>query len=260
MKKISKFMFLSAMLFTALLSSCGTTKVQDSVVQNDGTISSGEEYTEKKEGPSNQKEKEKSFLEKLWGSHKFIDLDMTTIYTNTVTGKLKKQDCTIVYFDKEKMAGFGSQYVMAYYYVSFSDNSRKKLANAYELYLSDFQNKKLDRENKKSQKVYGDIDIRLDWGTVKSSTPNWGTGKAQLGYKFKEGSPYFTITIYPISNEKFKEDQDAYTPQSMLLTYSMTKAQGAEIKNFLSDEYLRPYMNIAEERKEESVKVEKDDY
>lgn len=242
---MKKSLKITTLLLSALfvLNSCNSTKQPDSVADEylDGTV-----QTNNSDSKSEQKSKENKegfSLKNFWGSHKFIDLDETTLYTQTITSNLQQQNAVITYFDKEKVAGFGSQYLMAYYYVSLTPEGRKTLATAYDLYIHDFDNKKLDRKDKKSIKQYGSCEVRLDWGTIKSSTPNYGIGKAYFGYKFKNNSPYFCITIYPIDNEKAKEDRDAYPLQSMLLTYCFTKAQGASLKQFLSDEYLEPYIN-----------------
>ena len=56
-----------------------------------------------------------------------------------------------------------------------------------------------------------------------------------FGYKFKEKSPYFCITIYPAFNE-YSNVTEAADKESLMLTYYFTKAQLLELKSMLSEE------------------------
>ena len=103
------------------------------------------------------------------------------------------------------MTGWGSYYLLAYYYIQFDDANRWKLLNAIDNYFSDFENKNLQRKGKDTERTYGKVSYRLDWGSVSSTTQNHGTGDGYMGYNFMKGSPYFTIKNFPFKNDHFDD-------------------------------------------------------
>ena len=128
-----------------------------------------------------------------------------------------------------------------------------------ETYLSDFENKRLKRDLNSSFKIYGQADVRLRWGALNNSTPNNGIGTMNLGYKFKDKSPYFTITIYPTFNEHSKTT-DSVTKESMMLSYYFTRAQIADFISMLSDESIANSLSDYTDDEYYQNKVKIDDY
>lgn len=251
-----KKLLFTSLLTLALLSMFACTS---SKASSDSYDSEKEDEVAEQETETNKKS-EFSWA-KAFGSNKFTLLDETPFYTATFTNNLDPQTATIAVYDKKKIAGFGSQYMLAYYFVSFENTGRKELKAALKQYLKDFEEKKLERKGKNTYKKYGYIDVRLDWGTIQNSTPNYGTAKACIGYKFKNDSPYFTITIFPTEN--LREDLSPVDKMpSMKLNYFMTKAQATDLTNYLSDDYLGKYLKLDKPAEEETEKQEiiKDEY
>lgn len=178
-------------------------------------------------------------------TNKFILADDISLFTENAVGALKQKNGTITVYPKEKLLGFGSPYLLAYYLFFVNAENAEVLEKAVATYLNDFENKKLER-NKKTIKKYGKADATLYWGTTKSSTPNNGKGKCNLGYKFVDKSPYFTITFYPIYNEYCSINTGA-DKESIQLTYYFTKAQAKELVSFISKENINSVFEIYEE-------------
>lgn len=170
-----------------------------------------------------------------------IPFDTTSFFTPKVFGGLYQQPATILIHLKDKTAGFGSKYQSAYYIVQFSDESRQALTKGFENYLSDFANKRLNRKNHNSLRAYGKIPVKILWGSVSSSTPNYGYGEMKIGYEFYKGSPYFVLSCNKIENEKHKEVGDAAMKESMPLTYYFNKELGNDIVSKLSNENVSRY-------------------
>ncbi|MCQ2587320.1 MAG: hypothetical protein MJ174_04325 [Treponema sp.] len=240
MKK-NKILFASivaAQLLTSI--SCGSTEPiqEDNYSSTQSTI-----IVPREAGNSSETNKNTNFWGKLFGTDKFIELDDMSICTQNMLFKVDRQDGVIIVQTKSKTVGFGSQYNGAYYYVTFDDNSRLLLNDAVNKYLSDFEEKKLDRKNSKSYKIYGSVKCRLDWGTFKISTPNNANATAYLGYKFDGKSPYFTITIYSAKNNMCDGPQSSYPMESMNLNYYLTKAMATDLVNKISNENINDYLN-----------------
>ena len=182
--------------------------------------------------------------------------DETTVFTNGITGKPVQKDAIVVLNTKDGTAGFGTSYLAAYYYVQMNENARHKFAKAVDSYFSDFENKRLNRKNKKSSKIYGSADVKIHWGSLKSSTPNNGSGPMQLGYAFINQSPYFTLTIMPVKNNYYDVVGESTTVESLGLKYYLTKAQAKQLTDMLSEEKISEYLGISKP----FIPVENDEY
>ncbi len=183
----------------------------------------------------NNSKKNSSGILSFFSKSKYFEYDEASVFTQTALGSLKQYPAALIYNQKTQKFGFGSVYLAAYYYFQMDNEGRKKFSDAVNNYISDFSEKRLKRDLKKSTKVYGKINCYLNWGTVKSSTPNNGSGEAYLGYKFKDKSPYFTISVPAVYNN-YSEITDTVSRESLSLTYYMTKAQALQLAALLSDE------------------------
>lgn len=167
----------------------------------------------------------------------YYKFDETTLFVKEITG-LKEKKVTNVIRTDNLMAGWGSAYMAAYYFVQFDQQNRAALAKAVNLYFSDFDNKRLQRKGKNTDRAYGKITYRIDWGTISSSTPNNGTGQGYVGYEFVKGSPYFTISNFPFENDYYERSGGASTRESMQLKYYFTRAQLSRLLKILSEDNL----------------------
>lgn len=252
MKKTTLLVFTLSFIFAA--TSCTSTKnneineIQDSYESETGLKTS--EKTKKKS------KFDISSLLKFGNAGDYISFDNADIYTKTAFGSLKKQQADVVIYTKDGKIGFGSNYMSAYYYFLFDTSSLNKLEETYNSYLRDFETKKLNRKEKNKFKKYGRIKVDLKWGTIKTSTPNNGSGYAYIGYDFIDKSPYFHLSIQPVYN-LYSEITDGASRDSLQLKYYFTKAQMKDLLEKLSDETVTAYLK--EEENFDST-VTSDDY
>ncbi len=249
MKLVKTIMKTAGVLLAAsmLFCSCQSTKTSDSTtVQSDSeyNVPSEDEVAVKPESEGEVYEsgtsepQSDSFLSRLTqGSVKFKEAGTFELSTTGFNAKLKKQEATFMLDAKNYNAGFGSPIMAAYYVVLMDQKTRSVFINAVNSYLSDFENKKLNRKDKKSYKRYGKSGATIYWGVIKSQTSNYAYPDAFFGYTFKDKSPYFTITMYPTVNEKRKVD-DSVAEESMIVNFYFTKAQARTLADFLAEDNL----------------------
>lgn len=237
MKKLH-LLILSLVCFTILATSCSSNKSSDFAVSEDSSPTLNGKKTVK--APAQKKQ---FVLFKYGNVGDYIQVDNSSVFTPNVLGALKQKKATVVIYPKQELAGFGSPYLAAYYYLFMNETSRNNLRKAVDNYFSDFENKRLLRDGKNTDKIYGKTDVNLRWGTLSNSTPNNGDAVMNLGYVFKKGSPYFSITIYPTFN-KYSEVTSAVDRESMMLTYYFTKAQISEILSMLDEDMITEQFNI----------------
>lgn len=179
----------------------------------------------------------KSFFEdffSLGNKDDFVQYDTSTVFTKNAGG-IKEKKITMVINTDNYSAGFGCNYMTNYYILTFDEDARNILKKSAEQYFSDFENKLLNRKNNKTYQAYGKIPYHLDWGTVASSTPNFGDGKGYCGYEFVNNSPYFTISNFPFPNGYFEEVLGNATRESLALKFYFTKAQLKQLIELLDN-------------------------
>ncbi|MBE6361906.1 MAG: hypothetical protein E7059_10710 [Treponema bryantii] len=248
----SKVLLCLSIFTLFLLSACSSTK-SDFALTEDATETLNKSTNKKKKA-----EKKQFVLFKYGNIGDYISVDETSVFVPNAFGVLKQKRATVTIDPKLQEAGFGSPYLAAYYYLFLDSDSRKYLMNAIDNYFSDFENKRLKRDYGSSFKVYGKTPVRLRWGTLSNSTPNNGETEMNLGYKFKEKSPYFIITIYPAFNE-YSNVTDAVDRESMMLTYYFTKAQLLDLKSMLDNEVISKTL-IDFNSDDVVIETESDDY
>lgn len=247
-KLLSKKIILAGLSALFVLSSCSSSKTSFSVLENASEKSS-------KDVPGQKK----FVLFKYGNVGDYITIDETSVFTTTPVGSLKQKAATVTVDPKKKMAGFGSGYMAAYYYLFLEKSSREMLRNAINDYFNDFDNKNLKRKAGNTNDVYGKIPVTLRWGTLSNSTPSNGTGKMYCGYKFNKKSPYFAITIYPVHNNRY-EIVDTVETESLLLNYYFTRAQLKELLNMMTEENIEKIYNEYSDVGNKGVVHSADDY
>ena len=237
-----------ASLFALMLSSCTSTKNQETVPVDDydsQSVSSDTDVnlnkTENQKVNTNKKN-EKNAFEKFFtfgNKDDFVYGDEFSVFTPGTLGGIKQKKADFMIAPEKQTAGFGSSYMAAYYVVQMNEEARADFINAVNQYFSDFENKRLERKGRNTFKKYGSIDVHLDWGTISSSTPNNADGKAMIGYEFIKNSPYFSISMYPMHNNHWDVVGDATSIESMSLKYYFTKAQALQFINSLEEDNIK---------------------
>ena len=197
-----------------------------------------------------------AFTRFFTGSQKDIEMDKTKIFQLTVVNTLKQEDADIIYNIKSEKSGFSAWYQTNWYHLLLDTAARRGLAAASQEYLSDFEQKKLNRKDRKSYKSYGEYPVTIRWGTIPGMESGYADTNVQFGYEFNKRSPYFTMTVWQVPNEAYK-DNSSDIPMSSTLHFYMTKAQVVEMSEMLSDEKimeaLKPYIQNLEENKNPHV-------
>lgn len=230
-----KFLYFFSLGFFITFVSCATKNVDSNIevglnkeIQNlqsdDNSESENKNVINKDDNPVEFKieRRQNSFLSNFGTESKFCEYDTLKVYASTAFGKIKNTDAVMVYVPESETFGFGSNYLAAYYYVHFDEEGRNAFIKAVNDYFKDFENKRLQRNNSKTTSIYGSTDVHVNWGSIKASCSNNGTGKIYFGYKFVDRSPYFTVSFSHIYNKRF--DNDNVAPmESLNVMYFFTK-------------------------------------
>ncbi len=117
--------------------------------------------------------------------------------------------------------------------------ARSMLIDSIVKYRDDFDTRKLSTKAKKTERVYGTAEGKLEWGGIslnKNSLP-----RIDSGYLFvdrKRPRPYFTITIQSAENLGAKVDDVDFDDESVRTVVYFTKNQATELAEMLLQDKL----------------------
>lgn len=237
--------FFAGLIMLASFVSCGTSKNLEAEADSYGCEeleATAIPLTQKKSSSSKvesdpyarsktKKNANDTFISGLFNVKKFDKYDETNVYLK----KGKKRLCTFIHKPQTDLGGFLVRYDTSTYACYFAKNERNALIKAARQYNEDFDNKNLDKKNKKSEKTYGFVGAFEEFGIAESMMSSYSKPKVYFGYKFMGKSPYFSIYVVraPNLNEDLGPNRP---PQSIDQKYYFTKAQLQKLTDFLEDE------------------------
>ncbi len=123
------------------------------------------------------------------------------------------------------------------YNMELNTSARKRIRKAVSFYHSDFANHVLSKKNSKSYKNYGEIPVTMHWGSVSAMMYNHAITDMDVGYKFKNGAPYFTFTFWETKNEAYTEGISKVEAMPNFTLY-LTKSQSQNFADMLDEQVL----------------------
>lgn len=217
---------------------------------------SDDPYDKEKLRPQN----DRSFGQKLFGLNRFQQIAPFSVFAKSSVGKLHlKKNGSLIHRAGTDIGGFYCYYDTSAYAVQFAQQARSVLVSAVEQYLSDFDNKKLDKNAKKkdTESVYGTAEAYEEYGIALANLNHAARPIVTFGYEFINGNPYFMIYAKKAKDIKYvhRSNDDSNADKTIPQRYYFTKAQAKTLATFLSDS------NIESLRKETNYdEVSEDDF
>jgi len=144
-------------------------------------------------------------------------------------GKLKKQNVNVLYFPKEDVVCLVYKFEYFTFNQFWNRKGRLNFINALQKYNEDYEAHNLQNNNNKSQKKYGIVRSYLVWQLASFTVQADGNMNIELGYTFKDKSPYFSVhqrsAVYLDDKSR---DRNKSSPE---LTMFFTRAQAAELSS-----------------------------
>ena len=170
------------------------------------------------------------------------DIDVQLDKTFPLPG-IRKISVTISYFPGEDAVCLQYRADMMTYYQFWSKSGRTAFLNALEEYKKDYAVRNLDsRGGAAAKRKYGNAGGYLIWQLASFTTQARADVNIELGYSFRENSPYFTLNqrealfINPLS-----EKEHLNTAQ---IPMYFTRAQADELAVFFDQEFLQGLVSV----------------
>ena len=151
-------------------------------------------------------------------------------------GPLEKRDVAVSYFPADDVVCLRFRVDLVGYRQYWDQANRAAFIEALDRYKEDYDQKNLPAKGSRGKRQYGTIRGLLIWETHRFSHLNYSYPKLELGYYFKNRSPYFTVTQREAPNEEPASKQG--NPRSRNIVMYLTRAQADSIAALFAQDYL----------------------
>ena len=165
---------------------------------------------------------------------------------------IRKVNVTMNYFPREDAVCLQYRADLITYYQFWSRSGRAAFIKALEEYKEDYTARNLDRRGgRMAIRKYGNAEGYLIWQMARYLTQARAGVNIEIGYSFKENSPYFTTNqreahyVSPVSEREVRD-----TPQ---IPMYFTRAQADELAVFFDQQYLQGLVSV---RVDENIDTE----
>jgi hypothetical protein len=144
------------------------------------------------------------------------------------------KDIAIVYDPRQDVVNleFSNQAVKHSW--SLTKEVRKAFIADVAQYKADFEAKGLTKEV--DHKAYGLEHVFVQWGIMRFNGE--ADAKIQVGYKFIDSAPYFTLILPVTENALYQKFGESVPRSSSYIALHFTRAQATEFVSHISEEYL----------------------
>jgi len=168
-------------------------------------------------------------------------------------GKLKKQSISVLYFPKEDVVCLKYRFELYTFHQFWNKKGRLNFISALQKYNEDYASNL--QKNSRSQFKYGIVRSYLVWQMLSFTVQARGNMNIELGYTFKDKSPYFSLHQ---RNAEYIDDKSRDNNKtSPNITIYFTRAQAAELST-LFERYI-VQGEIQDDYQESSIPAKKTD-
>ena len=174
--------------------------------------------------------------------NKLADIDPFSIgltsasLDQTFSSKVKATDVEVIFYPRENEVALEFNLGQSQYRQFWNEAGRRLFIEAFGKYKEDFANRELLTNFNRSRAIYGKFTGRFLWKTLSFSATYSSSPVIQLGYRFREGSPYFSA-----SQRKAKEETGFNRmgiSESPAYSLYFTRAQGEELLSLFDQAFL----------------------
>ena len=152
---------------------------------------------------------------------------------------LNKSDIPVTYYPFEDAVSLQFKSNTVTYHQFWDRRGRIAFVEALKKYNEDFTNQKLRNRNNRTKNQYGKIDESfLIWYTHRYSLIYTGNMEVELGYYFRDGSPFFAATLLEAEYKSPALDAER-DDNSPVIPIFFTRTQAEELAQIFDQEYLR---------------------
>ena len=154
---------------------------------------------------------------------------------------LRDSEIEVIFDPRENEVILSFELGKAQHLQIWSEEGRKIFIEAIAKYKDDFAGQRLNSKDRKSASIYGRAKGRFQWKPFKISATYYSSPSFDLGYRFKENSPFFTIYQLQAAVPGSSNSGISKSPQYNIY---FTRAEAEELARLFDQAYLLRSLEI----------------
>jgi hypothetical protein len=158
------------------------------------------------------------------------------VFDKLLSSKLNKVEVEAIFYPRLNAVALDFRYELIRYRQFWDIAGRLQFAAALERYKEDYGARKLESKYRKTRAAYGRVRGRVEWETFRFSKTYKAQPVIELGYRFRDGSPFFATLM-----RSTKEDDpsgDSPSMESRQINMYFTRAQAEQLVRLFDQDYL----------------------
>jgi hypothetical protein len=140
------------------------------------------------------------------------------------SSRVRKTEVEAIFHPRHNYVSLEFRHELVTYRQFWDEPARKQFAAALELYKKDFENRKLTNNNKRTKSVYGKVKGHVEWLLTKFTKTRVSYPIIDIGYQFKENTPFFAVLMRS-AKEVVTQEDDSDATYSQPVNMYFTRAQ-----------------------------------
>jgi hypothetical protein len=163
--------------------------------------------------------------------------NIEAVFDRVFSSKLNKVEIEIIFYPRLNAVALEFKQDFVLHRQFWDEAGRKQFATALEQYKEDYAARNLNDRYRKTRAIYGRVKGRMEWQAFKYSTTHIAFPTIELGYRFRNKTPFFA-TFMPSVKEKLDDSDSAPPGDSQQVIMYFTRAQADELVKLFDQPYL----------------------
>jgi hypothetical protein len=159
------------------------------------------------------------------------------VFDRFLSTNLNKIEIEAIFYPRLNAVALEFRYEFITHRQFWDEAARKQFVVALEQYKKDYEARTLIDRHRKTRDVYGKVQGRTEWQSFRFSQNHLAFPAFELGYRFRNGTPFFTTFMRSVREEKDPLD-DSEQGYSVPLTMYFTRAYADELAKLFDQTYL----------------------
>jgi hypothetical protein len=159
------------------------------------------------------------------------------VFDRFLSSELAEIEIEVIFYPRLNAVALEFRHEFITHRQFWDEAARKQFAVALERYKEDYTARTLIDRHKKTRSAYGRVQGRTEWQSFKFSKNHLAFPPIELGYRFRNGAPFFTTFMRSIREEKDSSDDNQPVNSSPVTMY-FTRAYADELVKLFDQAYL----------------------
>ena len=161
---------------------------------------------------------------------------VNAFFDQPFSSKVKEAAVEVFFYPRENEVALEFSYSTGQYRQFWSKEGRRLFTEALNRYKEDFANQNLSTKTNKTRAVYGKVNSRFQWRTLKISSLYRASPVIELGYRFRDDAPYLAARQTKAKEESGKNNEGI--KESPQYSIYFTRAQAEELAAIFDQAFL----------------------